>query len=159
MTHPIQHTERLLEVLRDSGLPFVVVGGVAAVAHGSTIATRDLDVVIDLDAEHRRRLLEALAPFHPRHAARPELGTIAPPGDELVGFRLLLLETDLGRLDVLSEMEPIGAPEMLQTVELELLPGERFRVLSLDQLITVKAHLGRPKDRLVEGELRAIRGA
>jgi hypothetical protein len=158
VTRPTQQTERLLELLHDSGLPFVVVGGVAAVAHGSTIATRDLDVVLDLHPEHRRRLLELLAPYHPRHAARPELGTITPPGDELSGFRLLLLETDLGRLDVLSDLEPIGGPERLETVELELLPGAPFRVLSIDQLITVKAHLGRPKDRLVEGELRAIRG-
>jgi hypothetical protein len=36
--------------------------------------------------------------------------------------------------------------------------GKWFEVLSLDQLIEVKSFVGRPKDRVVEMELRAIRG-
>ena len=35
--------------------------------------------------------------------------------------------------------------------------GMDLRVISLDDLITVKAHVGRPKDRHMELELRAIR--
>jgi hypothetical protein len=35
--------------------------------------------------------------------------------------------------------------------------GREYRVLSLDDLIEVKAFVGRPKDRLAELELRAIR--
>lgn len=53
----------------------------------------------------------------------------------------------------------MGAAESLATVELEVIEGKRFQVLSLDQLIEVKAFVGRPKDRIVEMELRAIREA
>lgn len=70
---------------------------------------------------------------------------------------LLLIDTDLGRLDVLSEVQPLGPASNLSAVELELLSGRMFRVLTLDQLIEVKAYLGRPKDRIVEVELRALR--
>jgi hypothetical protein len=69
----------------------------------------------------------------------------------------LLLDTDIGRLDVLGTVEPIGGFEALETVELALLPERPVPVLSLDQLIAVKAHLQRPKDKIVEAELRSIR--
>jgi hypothetical protein len=42
-------------------------------------------------------------------------------------------------------------------VELSLVDARIVRVLSLDQLIEVKAHVRRPKDKIVEAELRAIR--
>jgi hypothetical protein len=68
-----------------------------------------------------------------------------------------LLETNIGRLDVLASVEPLGGFDELETVEMELMPGRQVPVLSLDQLIEVKAHLHRPKDKVVEAELRAIR--
>ncbi len=35
--------------------------------------------------------------------------------------------------------------------------GASYRVVSLDDLLAVKEHVGRPKDKLVAIELRAIR--
>lgn len=67
------------------------------------------------------------------------------------------VDTDLGRLDVLKRVEPIGEYHELQVVELSLVDDRIVRVLSLDQLIEVKAHVRRPKDRIVGAELRAIR--
>ncbi len=40
---------------------YVLVGGVAVVAHGSTLMTQDLDVLYRVEAENVRRLLDA---FH-----------------------------------------------------------------------------------------------
>lgn len=42
-------------------------------------------------------------------------------------------------------------------VELSLVDARVVSVLALDQRIEVKAHLRRPKDEIVEAELRAIR--
>jgi hypothetical protein len=147
----------LLELLLDGGVEFVVIGGVAAIAHGGTMATRDLDVVVAMSPENLDRLVATLAPFNPRHVTRRDLGVITKSGEDLASFRLLLLETDLGRLDVLGELEPIGPIDCLEIDELELLEGRYAPVLALDQLIAVKQHLGRPKDKIVEAELRAIR--
>jgi predicted nucleotidyltransferase len=152
-----QQTDRLLALLQDAGVDFVVVGGVAALAHGSSTLTRDLDIAAPLTPENLRRLMDALAPYRPHHATRPDLGVIRDSIERLSKFRLLLVDTDLGRLDILGEVQPLGPAAELEAVELELLEGRRFRVLSLDQLIEVKAHVGRPKDRIVEMELRAIR--
>jgi hypothetical protein len=107
--------------------------------------------------ENLGTLMTALRPYHPRHATRPDLGVIPQSPAELATFRLLLIDTDLGRLDVLGTVQPIGSYHDLQAVTMELLAGKMFRVLTLDQLIQVKAHLRRPKDKIVEAELRAIR--
>lgn len=70
-------------------------------------------------------------------------------------FRLLLIETALGRLDVLPRVEPIGDYHALQTVQMQL-AGHTVRVIARGQLIAVKESLTRPKDREVALELRAI---
>ncbi len=150
-------SERLLRALIDAQFEFVVIGGVAALAHGALTPTRDLDVAAPLTERNLERLLAALEPFRPHHASRPELGVVWQTPAELEKFRLLLLDTDLGRLDVLGTVEPIGGFEALETVELPLISNIPVRVLSLDQLIEVKAHLRRPKDKVVEAELRTIR--
>jgi predicted nucleotidyltransferase len=154
---PTQQTDRLLVLLQDAGVRFVVIGGVAAISHGAATLTRDLDIAAPLTPDNVERLMTALRPYHPTHVTRPDLGEIQDSIARLCEFRLLLIDTDLGRLDVLGEVQPLGPAETLATVEMELVEGKRFPVLSLDQLIEVKSFVGRPKDRIVEMELRAIR--
>lgn len=103
------------------------------------------------------RLLTALAPYRPKHATRPDLGVITASAEELTRFRLLLLDTDLGRLDVLKRVEPIGEFEHLRSRPMQLVVDRKVLVIELDQLIEIKAYLSRRKDKLVEAELRAIR--
>ncbi|KIG16259.1 hypothetical protein DB30_04719 [Enhygromyxa salina] len=134
-----------------------MIGGAAALAHGALTPTRDLDVVAPLTEANLTRLLDAIMPLRPHHATRPDLGVVWQSAAELTKFRLLLLDTDIGRLDVLGTVEPLGGFEDIDAIEMELLPGQPVQVLSLDQLIEVKAHLQRPKDKIVEAELRSIR--
>lgn len=117
----------------------------------------DLDVAAPFTQPNLERLLAALTPFHPHHVARRDLGVVWQTPAELEKFRLLLLETNIGRLDVLASVEPLGGFDQLEMVAMELMPGRQVPVLSLDQLIEVKTHLRRPKDKIVEAELRAIR--
>ena len=57
----MQDFNRLLHRLADSGLEFVIVGGYAAVTHGSSMVTRDLDICVDLSSETVGKLREILA--------------------------------------------------------------------------------------------------
>lgn len=66
----VQQTSALIELLCASGLEFAIVGGVAAVMHGSARMTLDLDVIMDFSVPNLERLLEALRPHDPRHAGR-----------------------------------------------------------------------------------------
>ena len=69
----------------------------------------------------------------------------------------MYVETDLGRLDLLGET-PIGNYAQLVTrAEPMQLGATTVKVIALDDLIAIKQALGRPKDKLVEAELRAIR--
>jgi hypothetical protein len=51
---------RLIQTLCDSEIEFVVVGGFAALLHGATLATRDLDVCALLSNEDVEKLRTAL---------------------------------------------------------------------------------------------------
>jgi hypothetical protein len=61
---------------------------------------------------------------------------------------------------VLSEVQPLGQYETVAARAGSItLYGYPCRVMALDDLIAVKAYVARPKDKLVEHELRAIRAA
>ena len=55
----------LLETLTSSEVGFIVVGGAAAAAHGSTRLTLDLEIVYQRGRENLVRLVKALAPYSP----------------------------------------------------------------------------------------------
>ena len=57
--------EGLLRALVSAGVEFIVIGGVAAKAHGSPRLTVDVDVVYARSAENLRRLTSALSPLEP----------------------------------------------------------------------------------------------
>ena len=52
--------KRLLQGLLDAGVSFLVVGGYAAIAHGLTRATDDLDIWIEPTLENAKRTLQVL---------------------------------------------------------------------------------------------------
>ncbi|HZK16187.1 MAG TPA: hypothetical protein VFC52_06335, partial [Solirubrobacterales bacterium] len=54
----------LLQALAERDIRFVIIGGVAVVAHGHLRATADLDLVPDPDPDNLDRLIDALAALH-----------------------------------------------------------------------------------------------
>jgi hypothetical protein len=150
-----QNNAALVRALVEANVEFIVIGGVAAILHGVSRVTADLDISAPLDRDNLQRLLGALEPHRPVHATRPDLKLLDEPLERLMTFRLLLIETMLGRLDVLPRVEPIGDYAALRSVEMPL-AGHIVRVIERKQLITVKESLSRPKDREVALELRAI---
>lgn len=155
MRHP-QDNAALLRVLLAGGVEFAIVGGVAAVLHGATRMTVDLDVVAPFTEQNLQRLLDALSPFDPRHATRPDMLLLDETATRLSGFRMILIESQIGRLDVLPEQPPIGRYEAITTVDMNVL-GHRVKVISRDDLIAVKRALPRPRDRRDAVELEAAK--
>lgn len=151
-----QQTAALVELLSTSGLEFAVIGGVAAIMHGSARMTVDLDISMAFTRTNLERLLEILQPYDPRHATRPDLSLLDEPIEHLLGFRMLLIETKLGRLDVLPGVEPFAGHDALPTEVREVF-GHPCRVIGLDALIEVKRRAGRRKDIEAVYELEAIR--
>lgn len=150
--------QRLLLHLDDAGVEFVLVGGYAAVLHGSSTLTRDIDVCTLLTPATLERLRHAFRNAHPVHRlTRPRRSFLddPPPGEALNN---LYLDTNLGTLDLLGSITGVGdfARVARNAVEVELF-GRRIRAMSLDDLIASKEAMGRDKDLLAAKELRAIR--
>ncbi len=154
----MQRTPELVRVLLDAGVEFVVIGGVAAIVYGSATFTQDFDITASFSEDNLARLFTALAPHHPRYALAVPKRPVTESPAELSANRNLYLLTDLGRLDILSEVPPVGpyAEVAARAATMDLF-GHPCRIIGLDDLIAVKRHLGRDKDRLVERELLALR--
>lgn len=151
---------KALDTLRNAKVRFIVIGGVAATAHGSTQMTNDLDVVYGRTADDISRLAAALATHSPYLRG-------VPPGlpfkfDEATikhGLNFTL-DTDFGPLDLLGEVAGGGGYNDIEphTLTLDLFGGPCLCV-DLPTLIRLKRAAGRPKDILALAELEALLAA
>lgn len=134
-----------------------MVGGFAAVAHGVTLLTQDIDVCCRFTPDNLMRLPDALSDLHPVHRMPPERPPLRLTPEVAAGFRNLYLETDWGQLDCLGEILGVGGYDevLAQSVEIEL-PGGPCRILAIDALVRAKQVMGRDKDRETIVQLRAI---
>ncbi len=130
----------------------------AALIHGSSYMTFDLDVLAPFTLCNWERILGALRPFEPRFHNHPSRIPLQGEPEKLTAFRMVLLDTTLGRLDILREIPGGTYDDLLPASEVaEDVYGGPMRVLGLDALIASKAALMREKDKPVVVELRAIR--
>jgi hypothetical protein len=149
---------QLLQRLCDAEVDFVIVGGFAALLHGSTLVTRDLDICAVLSRPDVAKLRVALHDLNPRHRLTSQKLSFLTTPDPDVDVRNLYLETEIGTVDILSSILGVGDFERVRAASIEIeLFGRRCRVISLEALIQAKEALGRDKDLLAAKELRAIR--
>jgi predicted nucleotidyltransferase len=153
----VTELNRLLQRLRDADIDFVIVGGFAAMLHGSTLVTRDLDICAPLTGENVARLRAALRELNPVHRLTPQKLSFLDHPDPAARLENLYLDTAWGAVDVLGSVLGVGDFERVRAAALEIdLFGGRCRVMSVEDLIQAKQALGREKDLLAVKELRAI---
>jgi hypothetical protein len=143
--------------LADAGVDFVLIGGLAAGAHGSAYPTYDVDVAYARDPDNLERLASVLSELHATLRGAPPDVPFILDAKSLAAGGNFTFDTDLGKLDILAY--PAGAPEYeaLRADAFEsTLEGRPVRVASLDHLIAMKEAAGRPHDKVVAGELRTI---
>jgi hypothetical protein len=147
----------LLGTLGHHAVAFIVVGGAAAIAHGSARLTNDLDIVYDRSSGNLEKVVAALANYEPYLRG-------APPGLPFRWDRETLerglnftLTTSSGDIDLLGEIPGGGGYQDLLPGAIELNVFQtRCLCLSLKQLIRAKRAAGRPRDLEVLAELEAI---
>jgi hypothetical protein len=148
----------ILKRLNDHHVEYILVGGMACVVHGSQVVTQDVDICAPLTLENLRSLCAALNDIHPRFRMASDLRPLPQNPEELDKFQNLYLRTDLGQLDVLSEITGVGKYlEVARHVIQVDFGGTCIRVLDLDTLLLAKQAMNAPKDRHVAVELFAIR--
>jgi len=146
-----------LRGLNESDIKYVVVGGLAATAHGSRRVTDDVDICYDVTKANVVRLADLFARWnaYPRGIDRG-----LPFFMDERQFRttpIMTLETSEGPIDVLDVIKGVGDYEHCRRRSsfVEAF-GIRFRVLDLDALIDAKRATGRPRDIDQLPELEAL---
>lgn len=149
--------ERLLSALHEAQVEYIIIGGVAARAHGSARLTDDLDISYARNPANLARLINALAPLSPYlRGAPPGLPFDWSAATLRAGLNFTLT-TSAGSIDLLGEIVGGGQYEDLLPHTLTItLFGRVARLLNLPWLIRVKRAAGRPKDLEVVAELEAL---
>ena len=147
----------MLRGLQSANIRFVVVGGLAATAHGSRRVTDDVDICYDTGDTSVERLASLLVKWkaYPRGI---EQGL--PFFMDMRQFRttpIMTLTTSQGFIDVLDIVKGVGGYEKCRDRSVQVEAFDiRFRVLDLPALIDAKRATGRPKDIDQLPELEAL---
>ena len=170
MTDPAPALDRpaLLASLARNGVRFVLVGGLAAQAHGAARATKDADICPEWSAANLTRLAASLTELRARlkiGEGSVETLEVAIDARTIHGLEIGAWRTAAGDVDVLLGIPGGGRRKLVRyqqlvenATELEV-DGLRVLVASLDDIIRSKELAGRPKDREALAELRSLRHA
>jgi hypothetical protein len=153
----MQNLSELTRRLIASHVEFVLVGGFAAVAHGVTLVTRDVDICCRFSDTNLMRIQQAFADLHPVHRSKPDLALQLTP-EQCAGLKNLYLKTDLGIVDCLGEVLGVGHFEEVwkNSVEVEL-PYGNCRILDIEALIRAKEAMNRDHDKITVKFLNEIK--
>ena len=148
----------LIRLLDDATVDFIIIGGVAARAHGSARFTEDLDIVYSRSAENIDSIVSALAPYKPYLRGAPPGLPFAWDAQTISRGLNFTLITSLGSVDLLGEVTGGGGyQDLLPHCVTQEFFGINCTCLDLDTLIRVKRAAGRPKDFEAVAELEAIK--
>lgn len=164
---PPLRTEEILATLDRHGVDYVLMSGLAAVAHGSAIPTTDFDLVPDSDRDNLGRLAGALREL----GAQLRVPDLACPLDVALddrsfdAFSTAAFRTPHGDVDVVLRPDAPGPSGHFTFAELNARALEReafgvtIRVAALDDIMASKAAAGRPQDLAALPHLSALRAA
>jgi hypothetical protein len=150
--------EKIATILLRHRVEFLVVGGQAEVLMGSPRVTYDTDLCYRRTRENLERLAEALREIKPTLRDAPPDLPIVLDGPALALGSNYTFDTAMGPLDLLGWLEPVGIYESLFPASETYTVGNlSLRTIGLNDLIQIKQHLGRAKDRESLLQLLAIR--
>lgn len=158
---PVFDPGEIIRTLQDHDVRFVVIGGMAALAHGSPFPTEDVDITPESSEANLDRLSGALDDLgaRVRTDAVPEGVPFAHDGASLARGGIWNLTTRAGDLDI--SVVPAGTqgyPDLVRdAVEVEAF-GLVIPISSLADVIRSKQAANRPKDQRVLPTLREILG-
>lgn len=152
--------DEILRRLLDAGVRFVVVGGLAAQAHGSTSLTTDLDICYARDGVNLQALAAVLGEIAAVRRGLPPDSPRTPPLDArtLRARGLFTLTTRFGDFDLLADPDPgLDFETLVRSAIPATTAGVHVLAAGLDDLMAMKRAAGRPKDRIELEILGALR--
>jgi predicted nucleotidyltransferase len=155
---PQTRLEQVISLFNRHGVKFIVIGGQAEYIFGSPRVTYDVDLCYERSPENLERLAQALTELNPKLRGVPEGVPFILDARTLTMGSNFTFITPFGDLDILGYVEPIGDySELLQRAKAWQLGDHSVMVIDLDDLIRIKKHVDRPKDRDSLYQLLAIK--
>ncbi len=156
----------LLHVLDAHGVRYVVVGGLAATAHGATRVTFDVDLVPEWSDANLERLASALRELDARLFVGDADEPLQFPIDaqSLRQFEVSTWRTRAGDVDVIVGTPTTtrgmlaGYDALASRADERTAFGVTVSIASLDDIIESKEALGREPDLVALPELHRLRG-
>jgi hypothetical protein len=152
---------RICAILLEEEVEFVVLGGFAAIVRGSSLPTRDIDVIPSRDPSNLDRLGRALTRMNAKIRISGDPVPTKIDGGFLANMpRILNLITDFGEMDL--TFAPAGSAGDFEGwkkgATLEVIDdGLSVLVASLDDIIDSKRAANRPKDQMALPYLESLR--
>jgi hypothetical protein len=144
---------RLLRLLDDAGVRYVVIGAFAGRLLGSPTLTRDLDVCYSRNPDNVRALARVLESVNARLRGADRDVPFKLDERSLAAGDSFTFTTDAGDFDIIGTPAGTrGFDDLAAAAEPTDLDGLTVLVASIDDLIRMKLAAGRPKD-LIEAEV------
>lgn len=154
----MKNVEKQIRLIGEFQIECVLIGGVAATVHGSSIPTQDLDICYSRERPNLTKLVHALRSVNATLRGAPKNLPFILDEETLRHGLNFTFDTDAGNLDLLGEVRGVGMySDCLKNADEAEIFGYRLRVLSFDKLMASKQAAGRPKDLIALAELEAIK--
>ena len=156
--------EPIFQILNTAGVRYVVVDGLATVLHGYARLTADVDLAVDLATEEATKMIQALVsrgfrpqvPVLPEEFANPMVREVWFREKNMRAFSLVDPTNPMRVVDLLLKPE-VPFEELLARSQEVMLNKTKIRIASIDDLIALKRHAGRPQDLTDIEQLETIR--
>ena len=136
--------EKLLVLLTEARVDFIVVGGIAVSIQGYVRFTEDVDILIQASVENIDRLLDCLANYGEGFAR--EL-TVEDFTDEEGAIRIIEV-VEQCQIDIFTRMNSRKYEDVVIDADVFSVAGYEIKVASKASLIRWKSNSTREKDRL-----------
>lgn len=150
------HLADVIAALNANHVRYVVVGGLAVIAHGVARTTLDLDLVLDLEDANVRRAIDVLRDLGYRPMVPEPIDRFADAAARqswilernMLAFQLKSDRMPGVPIDILVQ-PPFDAPsEIARSSPREVSEGVHMPVISRDTLLGMKRSTGRVKDAM-----------
>ena len=156
--------EAIFRALQEAEARYLVVGGIAVIAHGYVRLTKDLDLVLDLSSESLKRSLTVLQslgyrPINPvpiLDFADPKLRRDWTENRNMIVFNLVSDQFPDVAIDVFAKEPFQFDSEYAHAETKEVAPNIWARVVSVPTLVALKKVADRDQDRIDINKLKKL---
>ena len=146
--------EAIVRALNEVNVRYLIVGGLAVVAHGYLRFTADVDLILDLDEDNLRRAMAAFPALGYRPLVPVALDEFVDPQARarwirekgLTVFSLFSPDHPATNIDLFVELPLDFERAYARAARMEIAPSLAAPFVSFDDLLFLKQQAGRPRD-------------